>query len=112
MLEDPGLGPRIASRFEHVLVDEYQDTNRVQRRILLGLRQGDPRVTAVGDDAQAIYGFRGATVENIRAFSADFPGCAVVRLERNYRGSEPLLAVANAVLEQAPGVSEPFRKRL
>ncbi|MCH5276780.1 MAG: ATP-dependent helicase [Desulfovibrionaceae bacterium] len=99
-------------RFRQILVDEYQDTNRVQAR-LVRLLAGEPdsggNVMAVGDDAQSIYAFRGATVHNILDFPRLFPGTRLVRLEENYRSVQPVLDVANAVLENAP---EGYRKRL
>ena len=77
---------RIAGRFDHVLVDEYQDTNRLQSRILLGLKPQGRGMTVVGDDAQSIYSFRAATVRNILDFPAYFdPPAAIVTLEQNYR---------------------------
>ncbi|MGL1418929.1 UvrD-helicase domain-containing protein, partial [Vibrio parahaemolyticus] len=76
-------------RFSHVLVDEYQDTNRLQARILLGLRPDGRGVTVVGDDAQSIYAFRAATVRNILDFPGHFdPPARVVTLERNYRSTQ------------------------
>ncbi len=98
-------------RFRHVLVDEYQDTNKVQAR-LVRLLAGEGEmagVMAVGDDAQSIYAFRGATVHNILDFPRLFPGTRIVRLEENYRSVQPVLDVANALLENAP---EGYRKRL
>jgi DNA helicase-2/ATP-dependent DNA helicase PcrA len=107
--EDPELGPDVADRFDHVLVDEYQDTNRIQRAILLALRRTNANVTVVGDDAQSIYAFRAATVRNILDFEQDFPGATVVTLEQNYRSTEPILAATNAVIALA---REGYRKRL
>jgi DNA helicase-2/ATP-dependent DNA helicase PcrA len=101
LVEDPVLGPEVAARFDHVLVDEYQDTNRLQRAVLLGLVRGARNLTCVGDDAQAIYGFRAATVKNMLDFEQDFPGAAVVRLERNYRSTQPILDASNALIAQA-----------
>lgn len=98
---DPTLGPDVAARFDHVLVDEYQDTNRLQRAILLGLLRAHRNLTCVGDDAQAIYGFRAATVRNILEFEADLAPAAVVRLERNYRSTQPILDASNAVMAHA-----------
>jgi DNA helicase-2/ATP-dependent DNA helicase PcrA len=99
--EDEGLRRRWAERFEHVLVDEFQDTNPVQYR-LLGLLAG-PRgnVCVVGDDDQAIYRWRGADVENILGFDRDFPGTRVVKLERNYRSTRNVLDAAHAVIARA-----------
>ncbi|MEZ0227538.1 MAG: ATP-dependent helicase, partial [Planctomycetota bacterium] len=98
LMEDERLGADVEDRFDHVLVDEYQDTNRLQRRILLGLRRKNKNVTVVGDDCQAIYGFRAATVRNILDFEKDFPGAAVVRLEENYRSTGPILDASNAII--------------
>jgi DNA helicase II / ATP-dependent DNA helicase PcrA len=96
----PASGPAIAGLFDHVLVDEYQDTNALQADIVARLCGPDGDVTVVGDDAQAIYGFRAATVENMAAFTTTFRGAAVVSLEQNYRSAQPILDVANAVLAQ------------
>jgi ATP-dependent DNA helicase UvrD/PcrA len=100
----PASGPALAGRFDHVLVDEYQDTNALQADILEGLRPPDgPRdLTAVGDDAQAIYGFRAATVRNILGFPERFPGTTIIRLEQSYRSTSPILAVSNAVIARSP----------
>ncbi len=100
----------IAQRFDHVLVDEYQDTNRLQASILLGLKPNGRGLTVVGDDAQSIYSFRAATVRNILDFPGHFsPNAEVITLERNYRSTQPILAAANAVIELA---SERFTKNL
>jgi DNA helicase-2/ATP-dependent DNA helicase PcrA len=97
----PGL---MAGLFDHVLVDEYQDTNALQADILAALRPDGSGLTAVGDDAQAIYGFRAATAANLADFPARFPGTTIVRLEQNYRSTPPILAVANALMAEArPG---------
>jgi DNA helicase-2/ATP-dependent DNA helicase PcrA len=90
----------LADMFDHVLVDEYQDTNALQADILEGLRPegGSRNLTVVGDDAQAIYGFRAATVRNILEFSTRFPGAAVIKLEQNYRSVPPILGASNAVI--------------
>ena len=100
----PQTGPQVAAMFEHVLVDEYQDTNVLQADILEAMRPPDsPRnLTVVGDDAQAIYGFRGATVRNILEFPRRFPGATVVKLERNYRSTGPILELSNAVIALSP----------
>ena len=94
------LRAALHDRFRHILVDEYQDTNRAQLEFLklLGLPRGN--VCAVGDDDQAIYGFRGAEVRNILEFHLHFPGAAEVRLEQNYRSTGNILACANAVIRQ------------
>jgi DNA helicase-2/ATP-dependent DNA helicase PcrA len=99
----PGTGAQLASMFDHVLVDEYQDTNALQADILEAMRPPDtPRnLTVVGDDAQAIYGFRAATVRNILAFPERFPGTTIVKLERNYRSTAPILELSNATIAHA-----------
>ena len=109
MLESEPLAERIRSRYDHVLVDEYQDTNVLQSRILRGLCATHGNVTVVGDDAQSIYAFRGATVRNILDFPSQFPGTTIVTLDRNYRSTQPILDTANAVLAQA---TEGYRKAL
>ncbi|HLH47379.1 MAG TPA: ATP-dependent helicase [Acidimicrobiales bacterium] len=106
---DAVVGPVLADGFDHVLVDEYQDTNVVQADILRALRARDARITVVGDDAQAIYSFRAATVRNILDFPDHFPGATIVTLEHNYRSTQPVLDLANAV---AAGAGERHRKRL
>ena len=109
LLADPQAGAAIRSRFDCVLVDEYQDTNRVQAEILKWLRPGGRGLTAVGDDAQAIYSFRAATVRNILEFPDEFPGATIVKLEQNYRSTRPILAATNLVIGQA---QRRFRKDL
>jgi DNA helicase-2/ATP-dependent DNA helicase PcrA len=109
LLADPQAGAAIRSRFDGVLVDEYQDTNRVQAEILQLLRPDGQGLTAVGDDAQSIYSFRAATVRNILDFPAEFPGATIVKLEQNYRSTQPLLAATNQVISQA---QRRFRKDL
>ncbi|HEX6596367.1 MAG TPA: ATP-dependent helicase [Acidimicrobiales bacterium] len=93
----------LAGLFDHVLVDEYQDVNGLQAAIVELLRPGGRGVTAVGDDAQAIYGFRAATTEAILEFPTRYPEAVVLRLEHNYRSTPPILAVANQVMAEAPG---------
>jgi DNA helicase-2/ATP-dependent DNA helicase PcrA len=102
MLKEPAIAAEIGARFDHVLVDEYQDTNRLQASILTALKPTGDGVTVVGDDAQSIYSFRAATVENIRSFPRAFPReAAIVTLERNYRSTAPILAASNAVIAEA-----------
>lgn len=101
MLADPALGPVIRDRFDAVLVDEYQDTNTLQADIVALLRPDGTGVTAVGDDAQAIYGFRAATVRNILEFPTRFAGATVLTLERNYRSTAPILDATNAIIAEA-----------
>jgi DNA helicase-2/ATP-dependent DNA helicase PcrA len=97
MMEDAALAAEIGGLFDHVLVDEYQDTNVLQGEILARLRPHGEGLTVVGDDAQAIYSFRAATVENIRGFPERF-GASVVSLEDNYRSTQPILDAANALM--------------
>jgi ATP-dependent DNA helicase UvrD/PcrA len=103
LARDPVVGPRLAAGFDHVLVDEYQDVNGLQVDIIKALAEGSPgrlSVTAVGDDFQAIYGFRSASARHILEFASDFAGAELVTLELNYRSTGPILSVANAVSAQ------------
>src|SRR5215470_4198361 len=109
-ISDPRLAADIGGRFDHVLVDEYQDTNRLQASILLALKPGGRGLTVVGDDAQSIYSFRAATVRNILDFPSAFsPAADIITLDRNYRSTQPILAAANAVIDLA---AERFTKNL
>ena len=110
MMADDDLAAELGDRFDHVLVDEYQDTNRLQANILLKLKPDGRGVTVVGDDAQSIYSFRAATVRNILDFPSQFePSARIITLERNYRSTQPILDAANAVIELA---AERFTKNL
>jgi ATP-dependent DNA helicase UvrD/PcrA len=110
IMVDGAVARDISERFDHVLVDEYQDTNRLQASILLGLKPNGRGLTVVGDDAQSIYSFRAATVRNILDFPGHFsPKAEIITLDRNYRSTQPILAAANAVIELA---SERFTKNL
>ena len=99
--EDEGLRARWAGRFRHVLVDEFQDTNPVQYRLLRHLTGPARNICVVGDDDQAIYRWRGADVRNILGFDGDYSGCRVVKLERNYRSTRTILDAAHAVISKA-----------
>ncbi len=110
MMAEPPLAAEIAERFDHVLVDEYQDTNALQASILLALEPKGRGLTVVGDDAQSIYSFRAASVRNILDFPGHFdPRAEIVTLERNYRSVVPILEAANAVMDLA---AERFTKNL
>lgn len=99
---DPEVLARYRQKFRWILVDEYQDTNRAQYRLLQLLASEGGNITVVGDDSQAIYGFRGSDVRNILEFERDFPGAAVVKLEQNYRSTQNILGAANAVIANNP----------
>ena len=103
LLTDPTLGPTIATRWDHVLVDEYQDVNQIQVDIVTLLRPGGQGLTVVGDDAQAIYSFRGTDSKHIVELAHTFPDARVVRLERNFRARQRLLDLANAVRPSTDG---------
>ena len=99
--EHPDVRQRVAAVCRHVLVDEYQDTNRPQADLVEAFASVHGSVMAVGDDAQSIYRFRGADVRNIFAFPERFPGAQVLRLEENYRSTQPILDFANHVIQHA-----------
>ncbi|MCP1742585.1 superfamily I DNA/RNA helicase [Bradyrhizobium japonicum] len=110
MMSDALIAEEIGGRFDHVLVDEYQDTNRLQSSILLALKPDGRGLTVVGDDAQSIYSFRAATVRNILDFPQSFsPRAEMITLDRNYRSTQPVLAAANGVIGLA---RERFTKNL
>jgi DNA helicase-2/ATP-dependent DNA helicase PcrA len=110
MLEaSPELAARIAGLYDHVLVDEYQDTNLLQARVLRGMCSGHRRLTVVGDDAQSIYSFRGAHFRNILEFPKQFPGATLVTLAQNYRSTQPILTLSNTLISRA---EERFTKDL
>ncbi len=109
-MTEPDLAADVGSRFDHVMVDEYQDTNRLQSSILLALKPDGRGLTVVGDDAQSIYSFRAATVRNILDFPLAFsPPARVITLDQNYRSTQAILGAANAVIDLA---SERFTKNL
>ena len=99
----------ICSRFSHILVDEYQDTNLIQAEIVRLLAHGHDNVMVVGDDAQSIYSFRGADFHNIMRFPRQFPGARIIKLEENYRSTQPILSLTNAIIASA---TEKFTKTL
>src|SRR6266576_4195249 len=105
----PELGKKISGMYDHILVDEYQDTNVLQARILRGMCVAHKNITVVGDDAQSIYSFRGANFRNILDFPKQFPGAKMVALEQNYRSTQPILGVTNTLISRA---AERFTKNL
>ncbi|MBC5825444.1 MAG: UvrD-helicase domain-containing protein [Candidatus Eremiobacteraeota bacterium] len=96
---DDDVGRAWRKRFRYVLVDEYQDVNEAQYRMVRALSRGNGNICAVGDDDQSIYAFRGADHRIILRFERDFPGAATYRLERNYRSTPPILAAANSLVQ-------------
>lgn len=109
LLADQATGDKLRSRFDCVLVDEYQDTNRLQAEVLKLLCPEGKGLTVVGDDAQSNYSFRAATVRNIFDFPREFPGTTIVKLQQNYRSVTPILAATNGVIAAA---EERFAKQL
>jgi DNA helicase-2/ATP-dependent DNA helicase PcrA len=110
MMGEPRLAQSVGSHFDHVLVDEYQDTNKLQAEILHAMKPDGAGLTVVGDDAQAIYSFRAAAVENILGFPERFqPKAEIVTLAQNFRSTQGVLDAANAVMAEAP---RQFRKHL
>lgn len=106
---DDRLGRQLATEIDHICVDEYQDVNALQVDVLRALRRSDPRLTVVGDDSQAVYGFRGASPRHLLDIEMAFPSMITILLERNYRSTQPILDVANAISDGAP---EGFMTRL
>jgi DNA helicase-2/ATP-dependent DNA helicase PcrA len=103
MMQVAAIAAEIAGRFDHLLVDEYQDTNRLQHEIVLALRPQGRGLTVVGDDAQAIYSFRAATIRNILDFPNAFdPPARLVTLDQNYRSTRAILEASNAVIALSP----------
>jgi len=107
--QDQEARAEVAGRYGHLMIDEYQDTNPLQARLVRLLSHGHDNVMAVGDDSQSIYAFRGADFRNMLRFPEDFPGARVIKLELNYRSSQPILDVANAVIA---GAGQTFTKCL
>ena len=102
LLEHDALLQHYQHRFKHLLIDEFQDTNSIQYAFVLVLAGETGQVFIVGDDDQAIYGWRGAKVENVQRFLRDYPGAQTIRLEQNYRSTGNILAAANAVIAHNP----------
>ena len=100
-LQNDELAESMGGRFDHILVDEYQDTNRIQAGILMSMRRSNKNIVVVGDDAQSIYSFRSATIRNMLDFPQQFPGTKIVTLDQNYRSIQPILDTTNRVIAQA-----------
>ncbi len=92
---------KLSDRYKYIMVDEYQDTNRMQAEIVKLLAAKHQNIMVVGDDSQAIYSFRGATIRNILDFPDEFPGCTIIKLEENYRSTQPILNLTNEILRRA-----------
>ena len=107
--ETPAVLKKYREKFQYILVDEYQDTNHVQYMLLELLVKKHKNLFVVGDDAQSIYGFRGANMQNILDFKKDYPKARVIMLEQNYRSTKPILDVANKIIRLNPGQ---FEKKL
>ncbi len=107
--EHEDIRARVSSTYRYIMVDEYQDTNRIQAELLYLLAESHENIMAVGDDSQSIYAFRGADIQNIMDFPKRFKNTRILRLEQNYRSVQPILQVANAILEKA---EERYPKRL
>lgn len=109
VMEDEAIRRTISSLYRYILVDEYQDTNRLQADVIRHLASTHQNVMVVGDDAQSIYAFRGATFKNIMEFPSLFPGTTIYKLEENYRSTQPILNLANTIIEEA---TEKYTKHL
>jgi len=109
LLEDDAIRKDVASKYKYIMVDEYQDTNKLQGDISYLLAKDHANIMIVGDDAQSIYGFRGADHKNIMEFPKRFSGCAIIKLEENYRSTQPILDAANSVLSE---MSSKYAKKL
>lgn len=107
--EHPQVRERLSQRFRYIMVDEYQDTNKIQAAIVYLLASAHHNVMAVGDEAQSIYSFRGAHYRNIIEFPQQFPGTTIIKLEENYRSVQPILTLTNAIIKQA---QDSFQKKL
>ncbi len=99
--QERGVREEMAERFSYIMVDEYQDTNPLQAAIVRLMANGHANVMAVGDDSQSIYSFRGADFRNILEFPRLFPGTRIIKLEENFRSTQPILSTANAIIAQA-----------
>ncbi|MFO7962749.1 MAG: UvrD-helicase domain-containing protein [Desulfobacterales bacterium] len=109
LMENRSLRDRISAFYRYIMVDEYQDTNKVQAEILYLLSSANKNIMVVGDDSQSIYSFRGADFKNILRFPERYPACKIIRLEENYRSVQPILSLSNQIIEMA---AEKYDKRL
>ena len=109
LTQDETLCHRFSASYQYIMVDEYQDTNKIQAEILFLLSSVNKNVMVVGDDSQSIYAFRGANFRNIINFPDIFPGAKIIRLEENYRSAQPILTLTNEIIE---GAAEKYSKRL
>lgn len=107
--DDPKINRQLSETYQYIMVDEYQDTNRIQAEIVQLMARHHDNVMVVGDDSQSIYSFRGAYFRNIMDFPQQFPGTRIFTLEENYRSTQPILDLSNAVISQA---EEKYPKRL
>lgn len=96
-----GIRAELSTRYKYIMVDEYQDTNKIQAEILKLLAFKHQNIMVVGDDSQSIYAFRGATIRNILDFPDEFPNCQIIKLEENYRSTQAILNVANEIMKRA-----------
>ncbi len=101
LMEHEAVRSELSQRYTYIMVDEYQDTNKIQAAIVKLLAFKHQNVMVVGDDAQSIYSFRGATIRNILDFPEAFPGCKIITLEENFRSTQAILNVANEILHRA-----------
>lgn len=102
LLQDhDGVRNTLSDKYKYIMVDEFQDTNRIQAEIVQLMASRHGNVMVVGDDAQSIYSFRGATVRNILDFPEEYPGCKIIKLEENYRSTQPILNLTNEILRRA-----------
>lgn len=99
--KNEALRGTLSDKYKYIMVDEYQDTNKIQAEIIRLIASKHKNVMVVGDDAQAIYAFRGSTIENIRTFPKEFKGSSIIKLEENYRSTQPILNLANEILKRS-----------
>jgi len=101
LCENKDIRTELSQKYGHIMVDEYQDTNAIQADIVKWLAHDHRNVMVVGDDSQSIYSFRGANYRNMLDFPSIFPETKIIKLEQNYRSTQPILALTNALMDQA-----------